>query len=124
MTSEDQATEARARLFELLKTFRTAMLVTRTADGRLRARPLSLALPDGEGPIYFATSVDSPKLDELEAMSDDVLITLQETNRYISISGTARVTRERQLIDQLWNESWRVWFPGSRARRRQVRPGN
>jgi general stress protein 26/hemerythrin-like domain-containing protein len=102
--------DPRGRLLELLGEFRTAMLVTRTADGVLRARPLSLAREHGDGGLYFATSLESPKVAELEA-SPEVVVTLQGSNSYLSISGTARVTRDRALVRRLWSEPWRVWFP-------------
>jgi general stress protein 26 len=102
--------DPRARLLELLGTFRTAMLVTRTADGVLRARPLSLAKEHDGGALYFATSIESPKVGELEA-APDVVVTLQGSDSYLSISGTARITRDRALVHRLWSELWRVWFP-------------
>src|SRR5207237_6314067 len=55
-------------------------------------------------------TVDSPKVDEIESYPD-VLVTLQDRRRYVSISGTARISRERSLIERLWREPWRVWFP-------------
>lgn len=106
----DDDSNPRIHLYNLITKFHTAMLVTRTPGGALRARPLSLAAVHDEGLLYFATSVDSPKVAEIAA-HPEVLITLQDGVRYVSISGAARVCRERALIDRLWSESWRVWFP-------------
>lgn len=103
----------RRHLHELVQSFDTAMLVTRAADGSLRARPLSVAKtkePHDSGRVYFSTSVESPKIDELEADAR-VAITFQDSKRYVSLSGTARLSRERALIDELWSEAWKVWFP-------------
>jgi general stress protein 26 len=105
--------EPRARLSELLEKFDTAMLVTRTSDGRLRARPLSFA-GELEGRLYFSTSVDSPKVAELQN-EPRVAITLQDRLRYVSISGVAQIRDDRALVARLWRESWRVWFPGGKA---------
>jgi general stress protein 26 len=102
--------EPKARLWELIGKFATAMLVTGTGGGRMRARPLSLASAHDGGKLYFATSLDSPKVEEIESDAE-VLVTLQDSVRYVSISGTARLSRERGLIDRLWSESWRIWFP-------------
>lgn len=104
--------EPRARLSELLEKFDTAMLVTRTADGRLRARPLSFAGELG-GRLYFSTSADSPKVAELQG-EPRVAITMQDRLRYVSISGLAEVRDDRGLVEKLWRESWRVWFPGGK----------
>jgi general stress protein 26 len=105
--------ENRRHLHELVQGFDTAMLVTRTADGSLRARPLTVAKskePHDSGLVYFSTSVESPKIDELESDAR-VAVTFQDSKRYISLSGTARLTRDRALIDELWSEAWKVWFP-------------
>lgn len=99
-----------AHLIELLASFDTAMLVTRGGDGALRARPLSLSDQHDQQRLYFATSVDSPKVGEIQD-DPDVLITLQDSKRYVSITGTATITRERSLIDRLWREPWKIWFP-------------
>ena len=100
----------RAHLLRLLQSFKTAMLVTRRGDGHLRARPLSLATQHDDEVLYFATAIDSPKVDEI-SHAPDVLVTLQGAASYISISGTATISRDPALIDRLWSEPWRVWFP-------------
>ena len=109
----DDLDDKRQHLHELLRGFDTAMLVTRTADGSLRARPLTVAkvAPAREdGRVYFSTSVESPKIGELEADAH-VAVTFQDSKRYVSLSGTARLLRDRALVDELWNETWKVWFP-------------
>jgi general stress protein 26 len=106
-------TNGRARLSELMAKFSTAMFVTRTGDGQLRARPLSFA-GEHDGLLCFATSAESPKVTEL---SEDprVAVTMQDDARYISISGTAELSDDRALIEELWREPWRVWFPEGKS---------
>ena len=109
----DDNAEGRARLSELMKKFSTAMLVTHATDGRLRARPLSFA-GEHDGRLYFSTSAESAKVEELH---DDprVAITMQDSARYISISGTAELSDDPKLIERLWREPWRVWFPDGKS---------
>lgn len=102
--------ESTVRLWELIGKFATALLVTHTEGGRMRARPLSLASAHDGGKLYFSTSLESPKVGEIESDAE-VLVTLQDTLHYVSISGTARISRDRGLIDRLWSEAWRIWFP-------------
>ncbi|HET6148639.1 MAG TPA: pyridoxamine 5'-phosphate oxidase family protein [Polyangia bacterium] len=111
--SDQPEQKTHAHLLELLKSFDTAMLVTRTGDGAMRARPLSLSEEHDQQRLYFATSVDSPKVGEI-ADDPTVLITLQDSKRYVSIGGTATITRDRGLIDRLWREAWKVWFPAGK----------
>jgi general stress protein 26 len=102
--------EPKAQLWELIGKFATAMLVTRADGGRMRARPLSLASAHDGGKLYFATNLGSPKVDEIEADAE-VLVTLQDSVHYVSIAGTAVISRDRGLVARLWSEGWRIWFP-------------
>jgi general stress protein 26 len=102
--------DKRERLTELISGFTTAMLVTRTPDGGMRARPLSIAEKRDVGEMYFSTAIDSPKVHELES-DPHVNVVMQDGRRFVSVSGVARVLRDRALIDALWSESWKVWFP-------------
>jgi general stress protein 26 len=104
------AEESTRHFVELVEGFETAMLVTRTSDGQLRARPLSVAAVDPDGVVYFSTNVESPKADEIEADAR-VVVTFQKAKKYASLSGTAHLSRERTLVERLWKEDWKVWFP-------------
>ena len=102
--------EKQQRLSELVRNFDTAMLVTRTADGGMRARPLSIAGNADDGQLYFSTASESPKIHELEADSH-VAVVMQDGRRFVSLSGTARIVDDRRLIEKLWSPAWQVWFP-------------
>jgi general stress protein 26 len=105
--------DPRVYLPNLAIEFRTAMLVTRTPGGELRARPLSPAAVHDDGLLYFATLADAAKVAEIAA-HPEVLVAMQEGPRYASITGAARICRERALIDRLWSERWRAWFPAGK----------
>lgn len=102
--------EKREHLEKLIGKFDTAMLVTRSADGGMRARPLAIARTLEDGNLYFATAADSPKVDEIAA-DPHVNVTMQDGGRYVSLSGLARLVRDRGLVERLWSEPWKVWFP-------------
>jgi general stress protein 26 len=108
--------EKRAHLREVVSDFDTAMLVTRTPVGELRARPLALSAPETgadmleDGVLYFPTSLASPKVEEIAADAR-VGVTMQDRRRFVSISGVARILSERALVDRLWSEAWKIWFP-------------
>jgi general stress protein 26 len=98
------------KLDELIRQFDTAMLVTQSLDGALRARPMAIA-EHGEGAVlYFATRSEDEKLGEI-LQSPGVAVTMQADNIYLSISGEARVLTNRLLADELWTASMRLWFP-------------
>jgi general stress protein 26 len=105
--------EKRDRLRDLMEGFSTAMLVTRTDDGGVRGRPLRIAELGDDGVLYFSTAIDSPKVHELQA-DGHVAVVMQDHRRFVSVSGIARIVQDRVLIDRLWSEAWKVWFPGGK----------
>lgn len=96
-----------------LKKFDTAMLVTRAGDTDLRSRPMVIAGCDESCRIWFTTSVDSGKLEELTEFPF-VNVAMQDGKRFLSVSGTVRVTRDPDLLKRVWDESQRVWFEKGR----------
>lgn len=107
-------TTNRERLLDVLATFSEGMLVTRTPAGDLRARPMALAEINADGDVWFTTSVESGKIDEIEA-DDSVCVTFQAEDRYISLTGKAQIIKDREKVARLWNEAWRPWFPKGEA---------
>ena len=95
---------------ELLQGFDTAMLVTHLPNGHLRSRPMAIAQKGEAGDLWFATRVDSPKVDEIQG-DHDVNVTCQKEDRFLSLSGTAELIQDREALDRLWDEAWRAWFP-------------
>jgi general stress protein 26 len=61
------------------------MLVTRTADGGMRARPLSIAESQDDGAMYFSTSIDSPEVEELET-DCHVNVVMQDGRRFVMVA--------------------------------------
>lgn len=102
--------EKREHVRKLIAEFDTAMLVTSALTGYLRSRPLSIAKKPNEDTLYFATGIDSEKVLEIERNSN-VNVALQDGRRFVSLTGRARIVRDRALIHELWSESWKVWFP-------------
>ncbi len=103
--------ESQSRFQELLAGFSHAMLVTRAEDGGLRARPMAIAEIDEDCNLWFVTGHDSGKLPEIGA-DPRVCVTFQEGARSLSLTGRATLVDDRARLRQLWNEGWRIWFPG------------
>ena len=102
--------EAIEKLDKLVRSFDTAMLVTRSLEGELRARPMAIADRDEAATLYFVTRAENEKLEEILA-DPQVAVTLQSEDRYLSISGEARVLTDQNLTDELWSATMRIWFP-------------
>lgn len=96
------------KFIEILETFDTAMLVTRRGS-ELRSRPMAIADKTRDGRVWFVTSVDSAKLEELTE-HPEVNVAMQAESKFLSISGTFRATRDREKIDELWQTSFENSF--------------
>lgn len=106
--------DTREHLHELLKTFDTAMVVTLAADGSMHARPMAVAELSADGDAYFVTSIDSPKVAEIRA-NPAVTLSFQSPRQFVCITGHATVLRDQALIDRLWQEMWKLWFPNGQS---------
>jgi general stress protein 26 len=101
------------KLQELLRDFDAAMLVTRNSAGELRSRPMAVADVEAGGTLWFITERHSGKIDEI-ARDSHVNVAMQGKMKFVSISGTASPVEDRSKVAELWNESWKVWFPGGK----------
>src|SRR5690606_21384311 len=99
----------RSHLYELLQEFDTAMMVTRTPDGRMHARPMAGAQLEPDADAYFATGLDSRKVQQSEA-NPEVGLTCQGPKRFAGVRGRASVSSARGLGERPWEEPWEGSF--------------
>jgi general stress protein 26 len=98
------------KFFEILAQFDTAMLVTRTQQGQLRARPMAIVKNDGQGEVWFLTRLDSAKAAEMGA-EPHVCLTMQDKSKALSVSGSSRLVRDRAKLDEVWKDTYKIWAP-------------
>ena len=108
MSKQTQDSEP-VQLQQIIEGFSTAMMVTQTHDGHLRARPMQIATNEGTD-LWFVSGRSSGKIHEIEE-HPAVCITLQSSSRYVSLSGNLSIHADRSKIRELWQEDWKVWFP-------------
>ena len=89
-----------------------AMLTTRTADGTLVSRPMATGEVDSGDELWFFTDVRSHKA-QSEETAPEICISYAapETERFVSVSGTGLLIRDRERMARLWKPSHRSWFP-------------
>ena len=109
---QTQSEERREKVWDLVRDIRAAMLVTQNANGAMSARPMSAVNKDFTDRLWFMTSADSPKLEDIRAMPL-VLVAYAEPKdqNYVSVRGSARIVTDAVKIRELWTEAARVWFP-------------
>ena len=102
--------DTQKKLLDLMNDFDTAMLITKTDDGMLDARPMAVAEITDHGELWFVTDRNSGKIADL-MLSREVAITMQSSWKFVSLSGNATVVDDQAKIESLWNETWKIWFP-------------
>lgn len=107
-------TNTEKKLIELIKDFDNAMLVTKTDDGQLDARPMAVADVESDGTLWFITDRTSGKVADL-MLSDQVAVTMQSSNKFVTLTCTAHVVDDRKKLSDVWKEAWKVWFPDGKS---------
>ena len=98
-------------LYELIESIETAMLTTRRPDGRLVSRPMATQKRDPIADLWFVTDIESHKLEELEQDPHVNLGYFDTGSReWVSVSGIARISTDRERIRALYSPDWRIWF--------------
>lgn len=102
----------RMKVWEMIKDIRIAVMVTTDDEGQLRSRPMAAQQQEFDGSLWFFTSIQSGKIDEIEG-NPDVLLGYSQPSKqeYVSVNGKAEIVRDREKIKALWSEPLRVWFP-------------
>jgi general stress protein 26 len=103
--------EKLAKFYDLIDDIETAMFTTRRADGHLVSRPMATQGRADGADIWFVTMKGSPKLEEIAADANvNLAYFKQRTKEWISVSGRARIVRDRKKIRELYRPDWRAWF--------------
>lgn len=108
---EDTRQKSIVKLNDLIKGIKTAMLTT-IDGGVLRSRPMQTQEFEFDGDLWFFTSSNTHKAEEIEKDNRvNVSYAAPSVNTYVSVSGTAEIVKDQAKIDELWNEIHRAWFP-------------
>jgi len=112
MKVEKQKSQELARLAALVRQMKVGMLTTIEPDGSLRSRPLETCEVDAQGRLWFFTQAHAPKSLEVQQENQVSLSYADPRDEdFASISGTARVVRDREKMRALWTGGLARWFP-------------
>ena len=103
-------TNTRHDLYDILKGFDTAMMIVKASDGHIHGRPMAIALLQETAEMYFVTSLGSPKVAAIQA-DPTITVTFQSSSQFATVSGHASLVIDKPMIDDLWKEAWKLWFP-------------
>ncbi len=108
---EDKREESIKKVNDLIEDVQIAMLTT-IDGGTLRSRPMQTQEAEFDGDLWFFTSTDTHKTDEIEKDNRvNVAYASPNDNTYVSVSGTAALVNDKEKIEELWNPILKAWFP-------------
>lgn len=101
-----------AKLYEHVDDIEIAMMTTRRQDGHLQSRAMATQKRAAGADLWFVTSDGTQKLRDLAADPHVNLSYYKDrTREWVSVSGIATITRDRQKIHELYAPDWKMWFP-------------
>ncbi|HEV8218155.1 MAG TPA: pyridoxamine 5'-phosphate oxidase family protein [Gemmatimonadaceae bacterium] len=98
-------------LYSLIDGIETAMLTTRRRDGTLVSRAMQTQRRTAGADLWFMTNAESEKFEEL-AIDPHVNVAYyrDRTREWVSVSGHAILSKDRDLIDSLYKPDWKAWL--------------
>ncbi|TDE12124.1 pyridoxamine 5'-phosphate oxidase family protein [Dyadobacter psychrotolerans] len=104
--------DAGKKIKEMAKSANTCHFCTRITTGKpLTVRPMSIQKVDDDGVFWFLSAEDSNK--NVDIQSDPNVQLLFQGSQYsdfLSIYGTAKILKDRQIIKELWEPILKTWF--------------
>jgi len=98
-------------LYSLIDGIETAMPTTRRRDGTLVSRAMQTQRRTAGADLWFMTNAESEKFEEL-AIDPHVNVAYyrDRTREWVSVSGHAILSKDRDLIDSLYKPDWKAWL--------------
>ena len=100
-----------AKVGELVKDIRIAMLTTTAPDRRLMSHPMATQDSEFDGVVRFIAERASQKVANLEA-SPQVNVAYSGSGTWVSLSGTARVVSDAAELEKYWSTFTDAWLEG------------
>ncbi len=98
-------------LYKLIDGIEVALFTTRRLDGYLVTRPMQVQERRTGSDLWFMTNIESHKLEEL---ATDPHVNLgfyrDRTREWVSVSGTAVISRDKNVIRDMYKADWRAWL--------------
>lgn len=96
---------------ELIEGIEIAMFTTRRIDGHLVSRPMATQKRIADADLWFVTNIDAHKDDEIKFDPHvNCAYYNNKSREWVSVSGVARVVRDRHRIKTLYQPDWKIWF--------------
>lgn len=101
-----------AGLFTHIDDIEIAMMTTRRPDGHLESRAMATQKRKPGADLWFVSRDGTSKLRDIAADPHINLAYYKDrTREWVSVSGIASISRDRQKIHELYAPDWQIWFP-------------
>lgn len=98
-------------LYALIDGIEVAMFTTRRPDGQLVSRAMQVQERTAGTDLWFMTNWESHKLEELATDPHVNLAFYKDrTREWVSVSGSAIISRDRKLVRELYKPDWKAWL--------------
>ncbi len=105
------ADEGAAKVAELIKGIRIAMLTTVAPDGRIVSHPMATQEVEFDGDVWFIAERASDKVANIQA-NPQVNVAFSGSGSWVSLSGRASVLNDEAKLAELWNTFTDAWLEG------------
>lgn len=103
--------DAIKKMQELVKHNSMCLFTTQSEYAALPTRPMSTQEVDDEGNFWFMSAIDSHKNEEIHADHRvQLFFSNPSDSEYMTVYGTAQITKDRKRIEELWNPLVKAWF--------------
>jgi len=105
--------EAVSKLKKLVEDIKTCMFFTDLSERPIPVRPMGVQEVDENGALWFISSEQSNKNDEIKEDSEVQLIFSKNSDaHFLSIYGKAAIYKDRAKIEEVWTPFAKTWFEG------------
>ena len=99
------------KVAELIAGIKIAMLTTIGADGHLTSRPMQNQEVEFDGDLYFFSMDNTPKAEDIRSNPRvGVIFSEPAKQEYVTLSGDAAISYDRDKMKELWNPVYKAWF--------------
>lgn len=103
-----------AKINDLIKNIRIAMVTFSTKEGHLHAVPMTTQNKEFNGVIWFIGSKKSELVQNLPKNNQVNLAYSTSSNNYVSIHGTGELVNDSIILDELWSPAYNAFFEGGK----------
>jgi general stress protein 26 len=96
----------------VIKDVKFAMLTVSTAEGHLKAHPMTTQQTEYDGDVWFIGGKDTEQV-QCMAVRPQVNVSYTDSGKgnYVSIGGAAQLIEDRAKLEELWSDAYKAYFP-------------